>query len=118
MIEACAEQRYSLEDVSDTEYGTVNADGTYNVDDVCKFVFKGPQREWYLVTDWRSTTVDHRAITFTLVDGTKETFELGLCPEQAYQNMIADAVANLDNQSFWHEQQQKDTWIHERMDQL
>ena len=118
IIEASAEQRYSLEDVSDTEYGTVKADGVYDVDDVCKFVFKGPQREWFLVADWRSTTVDQRAIRFTMVDGAKEKFELGLCPVEAYQNMISDAIANLDNQSFWNDQREKDVWIHERMDQL
>ena len=118
MTESSMEQRYTLEDVSDTEYGSVKADGTYDVDDACKFAFHGPQRRWNLVADWRSTTIDFRAINFQLTDGSEETFELGLCPEEAYQNMIADAIANLNNQKFWDDQLSKDLWIHRKIDQL
>lgn len=118
LIESSSEQRYCLEDLTDTDYGTVKADGTYNVDDVCKFVFKGPQRTWHLIADWRSTTVDYRAINFEFADGTEETFELGLCPAEAYQAMIADALANLNNEEFWTDQYRRDVWIHERIDAL
>lgn len=117
-IEASMEQRYCLEDVSDTEYGSVKADGIYDVDDVCKFTYIGPQREWNLVADWRSTTVDCRAIYFTLLDGTTEKFELGLCPTEAYQAMIVDAITNLNNQKFWDDQLAKDLFIHNTIDQL
>lgn len=118
LVEACAEQRYCLDDVSDTEYGTVNLAGTYNVDDVCKFVFKGPQREWTLIADWKSNTVDYRAIDFTRVDGTKASFTLGLCPAEAYQSMISDATKNVNNDKFWEQQLERDLWIHSRMDNL
>ena len=118
LITASAEQRYCLEELTDTDYGTVKADGTYNVDDVCKFVFEGPQRDWNLIADWRSTITDYRQIDFQLLDGTTESFELGLCPAEAYQAMIADAVTNLNNEEFWTEQYQKDVWIHERIDEL
>lgn len=118
IIEATAEQRYCLNDLSDTEYGVVNKNGTYDVDDICKFSFRSAKRTWDLVADWRSTTENNRAIKFHLVDGFTETFELGLCPAEAYQAMIADAVANINNNDFWNSQFQKDMWIHERIDQL
>jgi len=118
LTHASAEQRYSLEDVSDTEYGTVNADGTYDVDDVCKIVFQGPQRTWNLIADWRSTSIEERAINFELVNGSSHRFELGLCPEEAYQEMISDAVKNLNNEQYWQDQLAKDLWIHEKVEQF
>jgi predicted dehydrogenase len=118
LTSSSAEQRYSLEDVSDTEYGTVKADGTYDVDDVCKIIFQGPQRTWNLIADWRSNSVDERAITFEMVDGSTERFELGLCPAEAYQAMIKDAVDNLDNETFWAKQLEMDIWIHTMVGQL
>ena len=116
LISASAEQRYSLEDVSDTEYGAVKSDGIYDVDDVCKFIFQGPQRTWNLIADWRSTSIEERAIIFEMVDGTTERFELGLCPAEAYQAMIADAVANVDNDTFWAKQLELDVWIHDMVE--
>lgn len=118
LVEASAEQRYSLADVSDTEYGTVKQDGIYNVDDVCKIVFQGAQRTWNLIADWRSNSVDERAIHFDLVDGSKERFELGLCPVEAYQAMIADAVKNIDNDVWWNKQEEYDEWIIRQVEYL
>jgi predicted dehydrogenase len=118
LVEASTEQRYCLDDVKDTEYGVVKEDGVYDVDDICKFVFKGPQREWTLIADWKSNTVDYRAIDFTRVDGSKESFVLGLCPAEAYQAMIADALDNINNDKFWVDQLEKDLWIHRKIDAL
>lgn len=51
-----------------------------------------------------------------MVDGTTERFELGLCPAEAYQAMIADAVANVDNDTFWAKQLELDVWIHDMVE--
>ena len=51
-------------------------------------------------------------------DGTTERFELGWCPEQAYHNMIKDAVDNVNNNEFWQHQFNIDLWIHQRIENL
>jgi hypothetical protein len=51
-------------------------------------------------------------------DGSVKRFELGLCPEEAYKNMIMDAIVNTYNDNFWIKQAQIDIWIHERIEQF
>jgi predicted dehydrogenase len=109
-------QRYTLAEVSDTEYGTVKADGIYDVDDLCEFIFEEPNRKWRLIADWRSLTDDDRGINFHMADGTVERFELGLCPAEAYQAMIKDAVENIDNDAWFSVQLDYDLWIHKKVE--
>ena len=109
-------QRYTLAEVSDTEYGTVKADGIYDVDDLCEFIFESPERKWRLMADWRSLTEDDRGINFHMEDGTVERFELGLCPAEAYQAMIKDAVENIDNDAWFSVQLDYDLWIHGKVE--
>ena len=59
---------------------------------------------------------DKREITFVLKTGKKKVVELGLCPEDAYQRMIKDAVKNLKNDEFWKQQMLQDFWIHKRIE--
>jgi hypothetical protein len=58
------------------------------------------------------------SIEFIMQDDSVERFELGWCPEEAYHNMIVDAIANIANNNFWQEQLQQDFWIHERIENL
>ena len=51
-------------------------------------------------------------------DNSIEKFELGWCPEDAYLNMIKDAVDNIHNQQFWLDQYEIDTWIHKQIENL
>lgn len=108
---------WQLSDLTRSDYGTVNAQGTYDVDDYCSLVFENTKL-WKLTADWRSLKGDQRNIEFVMQDGSVETFELGLCPEQAYQNMIADAVKNIDNDAYWHVQLANDIWIHNILEKL
>lgn len=108
-------KRWTLGQLTSTDYGTVNVNGTYDVDDFCQINFTD---KWHLTADWRDLTSDKRNIEFVMEDDSIVSFELGLCPEYAYQNMIADAIANVDNHSFWLNQYNQDTWIHERIQHL
>lgn len=108
-------QRYKLAELTNTEYGSVKADGVYDVDDICHYSFGD---KWTLTADWRSLNKDQRNIEFFMPDGSVETFELGLCPEEAYFNMIQDTVANLNNKDFWNNQLDQDLWIHKHIDSL
>lgn len=108
-------QNWLLKDIESTEYGIVNPNGTYDVDDQCNIGFGS---KWYLRANWRSIDIERSAITFINQDNTRDIFELGWCPEDAYENMIKDAVTNLNNDEFWNNQYKQDCWIHSIIEKL
>ena len=108
-------QNWLLEDIESTEYGTVQPNGTYDVDDQCNIHFGN---KWNLRANWRSVDSERSAITFVNQDNSKDVFELGWCPEEAYLNMIKDAIENLNNDEYWKVQLEIDLWIHERIENL
>ncbi len=113
-IQAEASQKWQLNQIENTEYGVVYPNGVYNVDDLCVIRFGN---KWTLRANWRSMSYENSAIEF-LTDGEVERFSLGWCPEDAYQNMIADAIQNLNNNDYWKQQFDYDCWIHERIEKL
>jgi len=112
---AKATQRWKLEDLIATDYGTVNENGIYNVDDACYYNF---EHKWRLTADWRDRVGDARNIEFITAEDEFNVIELGLCPEDAYYMMIYDAVKNIDNDQFWQDQFEQDMWIHQRIENL
>ena len=112
---AAALQNWLLENIESTEYGNVYPNGTYDVDDQCNIRFGN---KWYLRANWRSIDIERSAITFINQDGTRDMFDLGWCPEDAYENMIKDAVVNLNNDVFWNNQYEQDCWIHSIIEKL
>jgi predicted dehydrogenase len=110
-----AQMMWALEDIDSTEYGVINPTGTYDVDDKCHIDFGN---KWGCQADWRSMTADDSSIQFIMQDNSVEVFELGWCPEDAYQSMIKEAVERVDDYQFWLEQFDIDTWIHERIENL
>jgi predicted dehydrogenase len=114
-LERHKNQAWQLSDLTNTDYGKVNPNGTYDVDDYFRLNFKLNDQEWDLIANWRTMDEDFKEITFLLKDGNQYTFELGLCPEDAYQAMIKDAVENTDNNLFWNNQLIQDYWIHKKI---
>jgi len=106
---------WELKDIDSTEYGVINHQGIYDVDDVCSIHFSN---KWHTTANWRSMNEEDSSITFTMSDNSIERFELGWCPEEAYYNMIVDAMDNVDNKEFWHNQLNQDLWIHEQIESL
>lgn len=103
--------RYQLSQITDTDYGTVDHNGTYDVDDYCEMMFATETQTWTLVTDWKSNAgKDELYIQFD-----DRQFQLGLCPEIAYENMILTCAENLNNTVFWQDQLEQDLFIHERI---
>ena len=107
--------QWDLKDIDSTEYGTVNKNGTYDVDDVCNISITD---KWKCTANWRSVNNENKSIKFIMEDGSEESFELGWCPEEAYQSMIKEALEKMDDQDFWLDQYEQDTWIHERIEKL
>ena len=108
-------QHHTLDTIEDTEYGAVKRDGVYDVDDLCKIKYMQNGRTWKMEANWADGKEDHRAITFEMDNGTDIVFELGLCPEEAYQAMIKEAVERMDDPAFWIKQIEQDIWIHDRI---
>lgn len=102
------EQRWTLDSITDSGYGEVDRKGFYNVDDYCMIQYN---EKYNCIADWRSMSGDDIAIHID-----DNTFELGLCPEEAYHNMIMSALDNKDNDSFWQEQKEMDIWIHQQLE--
>jgi predicted dehydrogenase len=111
-------QLHTLGKIEDTEYGAVKRDGVYDVDDLCKIKYMANGRTWKMEANWADGVADNRAVEFEMNDGTVKRFELGLCPEDAYKNMIDTAITNVSNEAFWQEQLEQDFWIHERIEQF
>lgn len=117
-IKASATQNYELKDICDTDYGSVNPNGTYDVDDFCHIEFQNGRTHWVLSANWK-TNLDHddSSIAFGMKNSAVR-HELGLCPSDAYKNMIDVAVNNLGNETFWQEQLNQDLWIHQQIENL
>lgn len=112
-----ATQRHELKNIIDTDYGRVDHNGTYDVDDFCEFEFKNGNTTWVLTANWKDDKADDVYISFDMKNSAAK-FVLGLCPEQAYRVMIKNAVDNLNNNDFWKDQLQQDLWIHKQIENL
>lgn len=112
IIDKKIEQRYRLEDCTDTDYGKVKEDGVYDVDDNVYLKLVGPNNIIKVNTAWRTDEKDDIAVHMYKGDIKFRSFELGLCPEEAYKKMIDNHVKNLNNEEFWKEQNKQDLFIH------
>ena len=111
-------RNWELKDLTTSDYGTVQADGVYDVDDDCSFGFGYNDRAWSLNANWKTDKESEQCVSFSSPSKQKITIELGLCPEEAYATMVATAISNMDNDVFWIDQATQDTWIHYMIDSL
>jgi predicted dehydrogenase len=114
---AKAVQRHSLESITDTDYGVVNPDGIYDVDDFCEMEFTNGKTKWILTANWRTQGDATIGISFDM-NNSAVKHELGLCPESAYKKMIVKALENLNNKEYWQDQFAQDIWIHRQIENL
>jgi predicted dehydrogenase len=113
------DQIWKLPDLTTTDYGFVNPNGVYDVDDSVEINFKDTQnRVWFIEANWRSLTDDDRSILMIFPDGTRYHYKLGLCPEDAYKRMIKTAIEMKDIAAYWHHQYHLDMWIHKKVEQI
>lgn len=112
-----AEQRWQLKDIDSTEYGFINANGVYDVDDHAKLEFVNGDTKWVLEANWRTLEMTEISIRFGMKSSAVR-HELGLCPAEAYKKMIAGAIENLNNNDYWQQQLAQDIWIHQQIEVL
>lgn len=104
-------QNWKLSDLQSSDYGNVDPNGIYNVDDFCEIELELNDKRITLTADWRS--MKESAIVMSVGD---YIYHLGLCPEEAYSNMIKTAIDNKNNDIFWQNQYEQDLWIHQIID--
>lgn len=107
-------QRSKLKEMTSSDYGNVDAAGTYNVDDYCALELTTKSTRMLLIADWRSMREEDVSISF----GNNSVYELGLCPEEAYSTMISTALHNKNDEEFWAKQRSQDIWIHKILEVL
>jgi len=112
IVSSNRKQNWKLSDLTDTEYGSVNLNGTYDVDDWAEIVFNNGKKTFKLTADWRSMDKDDRALHCYKKEQLIKSFELGLCPESVYAAMIQDVFNNINNEEFWNRHKEYDVWIH------
>ena len=100
-------QHWKLSQLTDSNYGEVNQNGVYDVDDNVELSCTINNKLWFIRSSWRNMSHDDIAIHFN-----KHNIPLGLCPESAYQNMIHYSMDNESNIDFWNDQLELDCWIH------
>lgn len=111
------EQQHKLKDIISTDYGFINHNGIYDVDDLCELSYLNDGIIWKLDTNWKTNEDDDVSIRFETNDGIIK-HQLGLCPKEAYQLMIVTAIENLNNNEFWQYQLNQDIWIHRQIENL
>ena len=105
-------------------YGTINPNGVYNVDDLVELEFSNNERTFKLTADWKAgdklptneSNQENDDIALHFFKDNKEVEEvqqLGLCPESAYEQMITNCITHNDDNAFWQKQLEYDLWIHE-----
>lgn len=93
-IECQKKQIHSLDSLDNTDYGKINKDGVYNVDDTCIYVLKYKNIFIYLECEWKNDKEDKREILIEYKDNTQLIYKFGLCPDHIYKNMIDDILFN------------------------
>ena len=112
-----SKQNWQLDEIDSTDYGVINPNGVYNVDDECTIEYMHGKTKWILSAKWRSLEEDNISISFGM-PFSAVVEKLGLCPEDAYQEMIEQAIENINNDEFWQKQYDQDIWIHQQIEDL
>ena len=119
LLTESAERFWQLSDLTQTDYGRVDTDGVYDVDDQVEMSYIDTHGcHWIIESNWRTLTGDDRSILMTFEDGSQYSFELGLCPEDAYKRMITTAIEMREVQAFWDLQLDLDVWIHKTIENI
>lgn len=82
-------QRWSLGNITATDYGVVYPHGIYNVDDMAQAGANIDGVSLRMTASWKEG-YDKQSITLFFKDGTTYEWDFGLCPAEAYGTMLQD----------------------------
>ena len=86
------------------------------MDDSATMELTDGNKTYILYANWKTNLHDDMAIHF-YKDGESHlaSIPLGLCPEQAYEEMIKDSLIHLEDDVFWNNQLEQDLYIQEKI---
>lgn len=84
-------QRWNLDLITSTDYGTVDPKGTYDVDDTALAAATVNGVQLKLSASWKEG-YDKQSITLFFKDGGTFEWQFGLCPSEAYGVMLQDTT--------------------------
>lgn len=87
-------QRWNLDSIKSTDYGTVTPGGTYNVDDTATAYTTIDGISLKMYAAWKEG-YNKQSITLYFQDGTTYEWNFGLCPADAYGTMLLDKSDSL-----------------------
>lgn len=100
-------QTVFLKDLVDSDYGTVNKDGVFNVSNYAK-------QRWHpwgslpvtvnFEAAWAGDT-EEQSVTIVMNDKTEHKWHFGLCPEDAYREMILSFMTDSLQSGEWYDHQ-------------
>lgn len=82
-------QRWNLQSITSTDYGTVDPKGIYDVDDVATATGEIDEVSLKMYAAWKDG-YNKQSITLYFRDGTTYEWDFGLCPADAYGLMLQD----------------------------
>lgn len=110
-IEEFKLQQYKLSDLTSTQYGTINQNGVYDVDDYAEYQFNTKSLPVRLRSAWKTQLKEPKiGVTINFKDGNEIFYDLGLCPESAYIDMITSTL-DMDSDTY-KKHNEIDLWIH------
>jgi len=108
------EQRYTLKDIKSSDYGKVDMNGVYDVDDYCKLTVSAIAGfPTTIEASWKTPEIKENEIGLEIVykdDTPSVKYDFGLCPESAYLEMI-HYFSDMNSQKA-DIQNYIDCWIH------
>jgi predicted dehydrogenase len=103
-------QYWKLDTITRTDYGKINKKGIYNVDDWCNYKFVDERSIVFNIKiDWASEYIESQEIQFVFKDGSKFTYEFGLCPNYVYGVMVLKTLQNIE--SVYNDERSRDDFI-------
>ena len=103
-------QKWNLDNISGSAYGVFKENGVYDVCDYAKDVYSINNIPVTLTASWKEG-IDDQSIKINFKDGSQLIWPFGLCPNEAYGNMILYAP---DDDYDWHKK--VDLWIHKQLE--
>ncbi len=117
IVSKSVKQNWNLNTVTGTDYGAINLNGTYDVDDHASLELQLDTKNIKLIADWRTDLPDVNYISFA-DEYSAVKHDLGLCPNYAYGAMIKKCLDSYHDGEFWQKQLAQDLWIHNTMEQI
>lgn len=81
------QQRYTMDDMTSTDYGAIDVNGVYDVCDYAELRYTLGEIDIRLIASWKEG-IDDCSIKFRYEDGTEKIIGFGLCPDNVYGDMI------------------------------